>query len=70
MGAYTTITPRFFAGCENPPVTVTKEGGVSAPDWRRELEHAQKKGADTPPSFVTVTGGFSHPAKNLGVIVV
>ena len=27
-------------------MTVTKEGGVSAPDWRRELKHAQKKGAE------------------------
>ena len=22
--------------CKKPPVTVTREGGVSAPDWRRE----------------------------------
>jgi len=33
-----------FAGCGKPPVTVTKGGGVSAPDWRRELRHAQKGG--------------------------
>ena len=25
-----------FAGCKKSPVTVTREGGVSAPDWRRE----------------------------------
>ena len=36
--------PRFFAGCGKPPVTVTRGGGVSAPDWRREVEHAQKGG--------------------------
>ena len=31
-----------FAGCKKSPVTVTREGGVSAPDWRREVEHARK----------------------------
>ena len=30
----------------------------------------RQSGADTPPSFITVTGYFLHPAKNLGVIVV
>ena len=37
--------PRFVAGCESPPVTVTKGGGVSAPDWRGEL-NTPKKGAE------------------------
>ena len=29
---------------KNSPVTVTREGSVSAPDWRREVEHARKGG--------------------------
>ena len=44
LGASTTMTPRFFAGCKKYPGTVTREGGVSAPDWRRELKHAPKGG--------------------------
>ena len=41
----------------------------SAPFWACSTSLRQS-GADTPPSFVTVTGGFFlHPAKNLGVIV-
>ena len=28
--------------CKKPPVTVTREGGVSAPDWRREDAMPQK----------------------------
>ena len=37
--------PRFFSGCKKKePVTLTREGGVSAPDWRKEVEHAQKGG--------------------------
>ena len=34
-----------FAGCKKSPVTVTREGGVSAPDWRRE-DATPQKGAE------------------------
>ena len=46
VGCRKNNNPKVFAGCKKSPGTVTREGGVSAPDWRREQKHAQKKGAE------------------------
>ena len=52
MGAERTKTPGFSRGVKKSPVTVTREGGVSAPDWRREVEHTRKRAGRK------VKGGF------------
>jgi len=57
---------RPLSSAYRPPLSFATPCPRAPPPFWACSTSLRQSGADTPPSLVTVTGGFPHPAKNLG----